>query len=165
MKVLSLTQPYATLVAIGAKHIETRSWATTYRGPLAIHAAKGLGPVGGETGLAQLCACEPFLSALATPMVGRGMIKPSQLPRGVIIAVVELVDVVTIIGNWQYEAHGFKVIPDEPERSFGNYSGGRWAWLLRNVRRLREPIPARGSLGLWEYDTAAIMAALEEPHA
>ena len=41
MKALTLTQPWATLVAIGAKRIETRSWRTSYRGPLAIHAAKG----------------------------------------------------------------------------------------------------------------------------
>lgn len=42
MKAITLTQPWATLVAIGAKRIETRSWATRYRGPLAIHAAKGI---------------------------------------------------------------------------------------------------------------------------
>lgn len=41
MKALSLTQPWATLVATGAKQIETRSWSTKYRGPLYIHAAKG----------------------------------------------------------------------------------------------------------------------------
>lgn len=41
MKALTLTQPYATLVAIGEKRLETRSWRTSYRGPLAIHAAKG----------------------------------------------------------------------------------------------------------------------------
>lgn len=41
MKALSLTQPWATLVAIGAKKIETRSWSTSYRGPVAIHASKG----------------------------------------------------------------------------------------------------------------------------
>src|SRR6202030_2406661 len=40
MKALTLTQPWATLVAIGAKRIETRSWPTLYRGPLAIYAAK-----------------------------------------------------------------------------------------------------------------------------
>ena len=40
MKALTLTQPWATLVAIGAKTIETRGWSTSYRGPLAIHAAK-----------------------------------------------------------------------------------------------------------------------------
>lgn len=38
---LSLTQPWATLVAIDAKKVETRSWGTRYRGRVAIHAAKG----------------------------------------------------------------------------------------------------------------------------
>jgi len=40
MKAISLWEPWATAIAIGAKKIETRSWATSYRGPLAIHAAK-----------------------------------------------------------------------------------------------------------------------------
>ncbi len=38
MKALSLWQPWASLIALGVKTIETRSWATNYRGPLAIHA-------------------------------------------------------------------------------------------------------------------------------
>jgi hypothetical protein len=42
MKALTLTQPWASLVAIGAKRIETRSWSTKYRGPIAIHAAKDM---------------------------------------------------------------------------------------------------------------------------
>jgi hypothetical protein len=40
MKALTLWQPWASLIALGAKTIETRSWSTKYRGPLAIHAAK-----------------------------------------------------------------------------------------------------------------------------
>ena len=40
MKALTLHQPWATLVAVGEKRIETRSWSTDYRGPLAIHAGK-----------------------------------------------------------------------------------------------------------------------------
>lgn len=39
MKALTLHEPWATLVALGVKTIETRSWSTAYRGPLAIHAA------------------------------------------------------------------------------------------------------------------------------
>ena len=42
MKALSLTQPWATLVVIGAKRIETRFWHTSYVGPLLIHAAKAI---------------------------------------------------------------------------------------------------------------------------
>lgn len=41
MKLLSLWEPWATLMAIGAKRIETRSWSTPYRGWLAIHASEG----------------------------------------------------------------------------------------------------------------------------
>jgi hypothetical protein len=40
MKAISLHQPWAAAVAVGIKWIETRSWRTHYRGPLAIHAAK-----------------------------------------------------------------------------------------------------------------------------
>jgi hypothetical protein len=34
------------------------------------------------------------------------------------------------------------------ERSFGDYSDGRYAWVTRNVRRLREPFEMRGAQGL-----------------
>lgn len=39
MKVLSLTEPYATIIKEGKKKIETRSWKTNYRGKLYIHAS------------------------------------------------------------------------------------------------------------------------------
>ncbi len=41
MKALSLLQPWVTLVILGVKQIETRSWSTAYRGPLLIHASRG----------------------------------------------------------------------------------------------------------------------------
>ena len=45
MKALTLYQPYATAIALGLKKYETRSWATSYRGPLAIHTSvKKLSP-------------------------------------------------------------------------------------------------------------------------
>ena len=40
MKAISLWQPWATLIAVGAKRLETRSWESRYQGELAIHAAK-----------------------------------------------------------------------------------------------------------------------------
>ena len=63
-KALTLSQPYATLLALGQKRIETRSWSTSFRGPLLIHAGAGLGPVGGAQGLMELCRSEPFRSIL-----------------------------------------------------------------------------------------------------
>lgn len=64
MKAVTLTQPWATLVAIGAKQIETRSWPTNYRGPLAIHAGKGPSTIGWPQ-LNHICnRTEPFRSVL-----------------------------------------------------------------------------------------------------
>ena len=39
MRALTLWQPYASLIAMGVKVYETRSWGTAYRGDLVIHAA------------------------------------------------------------------------------------------------------------------------------
>ena len=153
MKVLTLTQPWATLVAIGAKKIETRSWSTSYRGPLAIHAAKGLASVGGVSGLYDLCETEPFHTAL------RGQDLPHVLPKCSIVAVCELVAIEDT--DWVIKNHGaYKIIGGgrrhwpliDQERAFGDYSPGRYAWLLLNIRALPEPVPCKGQLGLWEYE-------------
>lgn len=172
MKAISLTQPYATLVAIGAKKIETRSWSTSFRGPLAIHAAKGLGPVGGEEGLLDLIVTEPFKSALGDLIrvgelaKGSRWAKPhwitaERLPRGAIVAVCELVEcvpsekIMQAFGAYGPEddsgGHIVWTLSDQ-EIAFGNYAPGRYAWLLADIRALPEPIPARGALSLWEYE-------------
>jgi hypothetical protein len=36
-----------------------------------------------------------------------------------------------------------------PERELGNFSPGRFAWCLRNVRRLKTPVPIKGSQGFF----------------
>lgn len=168
MKAITLTQPWATLIAVGAKKIETRSWSTSYRGPLAIHAAKGLGPVGGEEGLLDLIMAEPFKSALGDLIrvgelaKGSRWAKPDwitaeRLPRGAIVAVCELVSVIrtdqlNANGNWAWvspQDQLYNFVLTSQERAFGNYTPGRFAWLLADVRALPEPIPARGALGLW----------------
>jgi hypothetical protein len=138
MKCLSLTQPWASLVATGAKKIETRSWRTDYRGPLAIHASAEF-----PTHIRLLCFTEPFYGALKKANLNANHRPEKVLPLGAILAVGELADVQLIT-----PANA----PGEPERSFGSYSPGRFMWLLENVRRLPHPIPAKGSLGLWETD-------------
>ena len=42
MKVLTLKQPWATLIMQGDKKYEFRSWKTKHRGDLLIHAGKGI---------------------------------------------------------------------------------------------------------------------------
>jgi len=128
-----LTQPWAQLVAIGAKKIETRSWNTKYRGPLAIHAAKGFPQ------WAQDCCYMKFFY----PALYR-FNPPTDLPTGVVIATCELVNVVRI--------EELTVLPGNPEWAFGDYRLKRYMWLLENIVPLPAPIPAKGALGLWEVD-------------
>lgn len=151
MKVLSLTQPWASLVACEAKRIETRSWSTKYRGPIAIHAAKGFPP-----DAAVLCNEEPFKAALAAA----GYRASCQLPRGAIISVCHVIGVVPterVCAGPQHAFHkGDDRIPATlwipyKERCFGNYDPERFAWVLDRVYKLPEPIPAKGRLGLWEF--------------
>lgn len=171
MKAITLTQPWASLVAIGAKRIETRSWATSYRGPLAIHAGAGLGPVGGRRGLHALCAQEPFTSALIGAGYSAHLMPAWGLPLGAIVAVCRIVDCrptraptsntriyQTPMGTWERV--------DDPEASFGDYTAGRYAWLLTAVSPLARPVPCRGALNLWtvpEEVTQHVMAALIGP--
>lgn len=152
IKCLTLTQPYATLIALEEKHIETRSWHTTFRGPLAIHAGKGLAPVGGVPGLIDLCSTEPFLSVLKSAGIIDGGIRKDRLPLGAIIATCELVDIVStnqLPVGWRRGSHAWWFT--EQERAFGDYSPNRYAWLLGNVQPLKTPIPAKGAQGLWTY--------------
>lgn len=159
MRGLTLTQPWATLVAQGAKRIETRSWSTSYRGLLAIHAAKGLGSVGGISGLDTLCGTSPFCDAL-WPTIGveEHLYDVDRLPRGAIVAVAELAFCVPAVSVLNGSHPGFGK-PDstwpltDKELAFGDYTIGRYAWLLADVRQLSTPIPYRGALGLWTVPT------------
>lgn len=126
MKALSLTQPWASLVALGHKQRETRSWSTPYRGRIAIHAAKGF-PLPARR------------FAETERSLGRC---PARIPLGAIVAVATLAGV----------ARTEEVSPaiSGLERHLGDYGPGRWAWMLEDVVALGEPVPARGALGLWE---------------
>lgn len=140
MKALSFTQPWGSLVALGQKRIETRSWSTKYRGPIAIHAAKGF-PLECRT----LCYEQPFAQALAVQ--GR-FDAPSDLPRGAIVAVARLVEIYStdhescegLLNNHGARPH---------ERAFGDYSPGRYAWWLDDVFELPRAVPCRGHLQVW----------------
>lgn len=141
MKALTLTQPWATLVAIGAKKIETRSWSTNYRGPLAIHAAANF-PYWAK----QMCWDSEFSQVLnqAGFHIFDLVTGATDLPLGVIVATCELVKVEKIMVITE--------LPTDPEWSFGDYTVGRFMWHLAKVRKLEHPVPTRGALGLWEWD-------------
>lgn len=143
MKGLTLTQPYASLVAGGVKTIETRSWSTTYRGELLIHAAQGF-----PANCQALVHRDPFAEAL----IGLGYDRSEKLPRGVVVALAILeacipTDQLDPFWVAAERRAGFGWIARE--QAFGNYSERRFAWVLRDVRPLREALPVKGALGLW----------------
>ncbi len=133
MKAITLWQPWATLVATGAKNYETRSWSTKYRGPLAIHAAKR----------------KPEYKVLAFWGTVRDALDEAgfrfDFPLGAVVATCELVDVFPVEQIW----HELKDLPFEVE--FGDWSAGRFAWQLSNIKLIDPAIPARGSQGFWEW--------------
>jgi hypothetical protein len=170
MKAITILQPWASLIACGAKKIETRSWATKYRGPLAIHAGKALTHKAKE-----LCWLYPFYQALQ-PL---GLIDASitanknfNMPLGDIIAIADLVDCyyivyhpgtnIDIAKNIEIGAEsmtenkhdpdfGKYIVPSEQEFAFGNWTPGRYVWILDNVRPI-DPVPAKGRQRIWEWE-------------
>jgi activating signal cointegrator 1 len=132
---LSVLQPWASLVAIGAKRYETRSWRTDYRGPIAIHASKKL-----DRQARDFCS-----NAIVAAAYRRaGVTDPSkQLPRGAVVATAQLVAV--------YRTEDLRAHLSEEELTFGFYGNGRFAWELFDVVALSSPIPATASLNLWEW--------------
>lgn len=141
MKVLTLSQPWATLIATGAKLIETRSWQTTYRGELAIHAAKGY-PVPAR----RFAGEEQAAGRL-----------PWRVPLASILCVVTLDDCVEIgvldaVGHLSVRRVGKVTMVSDQELRYGNYEPGRYAWLLSDVRPLTAPVRCTGKLGIWTLD-------------
>jgi hypothetical protein len=145
MKALTLHQPWATLIMLGVKRCETRGWATSHRGPLAIHAAKAIPDYARDL----FDDDEEFRAACER----HGIEELDALPLGAVLGQVRLVDC-----RWTEEARRWA---DDDERLFGNWAAWeegrdgrphkRWAWQLAAPRAYARPIPARGAQGLWDW--------------
>jgi len=169
MKALTIWQPWASLKACGAKEFETRNWATSYRGPIAIHAAaisiprvlKQLFPLGEWSYSPDHEAKTRFLNA-----VGNALLMPmDNLPLGAVIATGELIGCHKIVSiGWTgsperriawVDGELTPHYPSEQEILFGDWALGRYAWEIRNVQILPEPVPAKGKQGIWNWEGTA----------
>lgn len=168
MRALTLTQPWASAVAIGSKRIETRSWSTSYRGRIAIHAAKGYNR--GE--MLYLESCWNWIGAMWETGVrmGDGPSFFDVLPFGAIVAVATIADCRSTgditqreLDTARHPAGEFGHLYKWTERQMGDYSIGRYAFTLMDVVRLRTPVPCKGALGLWtvpqEIETRVMLEA------
>ena len=65
MKAISLKQPWANYIASGQKTIETRKWATKYRGKILIVSSKtpNIPPAGYAVAVAEIVDCRPMVKA------------------------------------------------------------------------------------------------------
>lgn len=109
MLCLSVKQPYAELIAIGRKRYELRSWTTRHRGPLVICAGK-------------------------RPAVRLN----SDLPLGVAVCVVDLIDIVPFT-------------PAMANDAAAEWRAGLFAWVLENPTPTQH-IPVSGKLGIFTAD-------------
>jgi hypothetical protein len=145
MKAITLIQPWASLIALGEKQFETRSWATNYRGPIAIHAGRRTKQA--ETFIEDLVEDMPY------PFYNYGLYSPDYFPFGAIVAIANLVDC--------YETKVIRPHVSYQERDLGDWSPGRFAWEMSVFKVLDEPIPMSGKQGLWEVP-ATIEALLAQ---
>jgi hypothetical protein len=152
MKAITLIQPWASLIALGEKRIETRSWPTNYRGPIAIHAGKSMPAYARDL-------CEEL--EVADLLEEHGLMWEA-LPQGEVVATAKLLDCIRFAKDtaWIVEEHcaiphgQWPYLTGQYEYLLGDFSPGRYGFVLEDVRPLPEPIPARGFQGLWDWSTS-----------
>ncbi len=131
MKALCLWQPWASLIPLGFKLIETRSWQTKHRGDLLICSA-----------LKHSKEQEDWFYANIHPLTKNLHYK--ELPFGAAVAIVDLFDCVCMDQEM--------ITRQRPlEKLVGNWQVGRYAWHLRNIRPIT-PFRVTGKQSLFEVD-------------
>lgn len=168
MKAITIWQPWASLLAHRVKTYETRSWATAYRGPIAIHAAAI-----GVPQVLKKCFHEEgdrmiFMDAIAKGLKGCYTIEEiervlNELPTGCVVATANLVGCHKIaaihgerarcFGNDPFIGlgDGKTYTPDDTEYALGDWSNGRFAWEFSDMK-LIDPVPVKGKQGLWRWE-------------
>ena len=126
MKVLTIKQPWATLIMQGNKRFEFRSWQTNYRGELLIHAGKGFD----KEAIKRL---EKYL--------------PKELPLGKILGKVTLVNCVKMSPELKKE-----LLKENKDIYTQSSFKENYGWQLENVEVFDKPEEAKGHLSLWEYN-------------
>lgn len=124
MKVLTLKQPWASLVAEGIKQYEFRTWKTNYRGKVLIHAGAGV----------------------EKKELDRFKDLDLDYPSKKIIAEVEIEDCLELDDNLN------KKIISENNIAYGSKYRTGYAWKLKNVKKINVDKEINGKLGLWNID-------------
>lgn len=163
LQTITVQQPWAWAVAIGAKRIENRSACPWALGELAVHAGRRWSARGAHDDRLARALLEPAVGSdedldyLVARLARNGLPRQdAAFARGALVAVTELVD-----------AH-----PDDGSccRPWGESmyaeGGGRirtsvWHLQLERTRALPNPIPVAGQLGVWRLP-ADVEAAMRD---
>lgn len=148
LRAISLIQPRASLIILGFKQIETRSWNTKHTGDLVIHASTTMPCRLGE----RLTLGEFEVERDRAGLLLRGPIAwPYRLPMGAVIGRADL--------THTESTNSLECAPDDRNRALGDFSADRYAWYLNGAQACH-PIPCKGSLSLWTVpdDIAARLA-------
>jgi activating signal cointegrator 1 len=165
MKAITIAQPHASLIALGALRVHSASWGTSYRGPLAIHAAAAFPELG-------------RLEAQREPafrLLSAARLHEQNVPRGAMVATARLVDCQRLVlqEGMKFLDHGdhLALVPRaavphlEAYHQLVDRTVGRWLWILEDVKRLEPPAPAKGGHGLWSLGPATIaLCSPSGPH-
>ena len=151
MKAITLHQPWASLIACGLKTIETRDWPpprAIVGSRIAIHAAKRE-PDSWEWSDDIRLAYEQgdFLMSLGAVVATArlaGFYQVTQNPR---------------LRGWEPDdryvlATDHFSTPEHREVEidpWGDFSLGRWLWMLTDIQQIEPPILARGRQRLWDW--------------
>jgi hypothetical protein len=147
MKALTLWQPWASLIAVGAKKIETRSWRPpTTLGRLLICSARR--PLKIETDV---------VDEAARVRIYRAMERHGH-PHGDWIFYGKALCVVTVVSVQHTDA--IRPSLSEDEQAFGDYSPGRFGWVLGDLRPLARPFDVCGAQGLFGVDDDRVAKGL-----
>ncbi|MGD1908186.1 MAG: ASCH domain-containing protein [Leptolyngbyaceae cyanobacterium] len=164
MRIITLWQPWASLIAFGVKRFETRSWGTQYRGKLAIHAAKR--PMRGEFESLSKKVKETTGKSLEYHAF-RNCYWSDPFPLGRIVAICNLSNCYQMVDTSKDDP---RIDVENPiylftkngplETLLGHWESGRFAWELSDVMELAEPIPYRGGQGLRRLDDHATLMSI-----
>jgi hypothetical protein len=146
---ISLYQPWASLCVLGKKRCETRDYPTRVRGKVFIHAAMRF-----DKWQRELAYDEPFIGALkqspAAWNTDVALLYEPPLPLGCILGMVDIVDCFQMpTDDSPLPIELYNRIHDGHELAFGDYTPGRWAWLLDNPVAFRQPVPCKGHQKFW----------------
>lgn len=148
MKAFTVYQPFAYAIVAGLKGYETRPRRTNIRGRVAVHAGKRFFTFDTDAeraAVSDLLDFEPWKyhteDSGHSAEFDRIYAGCAGLPHGAVIGTVEIVDCVPV--------EEIENTLTERERLLGDYSPGRFAWVLKNPVMFDTPIPARGQQGWW----------------